>query len=129
MAVALIPLLVLWGIWSFGIWDPWELTAAEAARGNLDPTESKGAPLSIWLVRASFNVFGVHEWSGRLPLAICGLISCWMVYLLLSRSMGRKAGVIAAVVLATCPMFLLHARETMGATVGFMTQTLSLIHI
>ncbi len=32
LVVALIPLLLVWGIRSFGIWNPWELETAEAAR-------------------------------------------------------------------------------------------------
>ena len=32
LVIAVVPLLTVWGIWSYGLWDPWELDLAGAAR-------------------------------------------------------------------------------------------------
>src|SRR5688500_14854731 len=79
--------LILIGIWSFGIWDPWELTAADTARRlseGQSPNES-GAPLDIpplspWLIAQGFSIFGIHEWSGRLPIALTALLAVVFAY-------------------------------------------------
>ena len=68
--------------------------------------------LSYWNVAASYRLFGVSEWSERLPIALGGLVdrrprrsvsaACWA---------GHTAGLLAALVLATSPRLLLLARR------------------
>src|SRR5919199_651010 len=36
------------------------------------------APLMYWSIAASFKIFGVHEWSARLPLAL-GMLALLLV--------------------------------------------------
>src|SRR5260370_8596001 len=43
------------------------------------------APLMYWAVAASFTVFGVHEWSARLPIAL-GVLAL----LLVTYGLGRR---------------------------------------
>ena len=52
----------------------------------------------------------------------------YAVYLVTARFVSRRAGVLAAVVLGTCPMFSLVARQAMTdmAFVGPMTMALAL---
>ncbi len=38
------------------------------------------APLMYWLVAASYKVFGVHDWSARLPIALGMLALLLVVY-------------------------------------------------
>ena len=68
LALALLALLLV-RIGSFGIWDPWELNAADAARNLLDGegVAWNRPPLGTWLISTSFDLFGVSEWSGRFP--------------------------------------------------------------
>lgn len=122
--------LVLIGIWSFGIWDPWELSSADVARrlaAGEAPTE-EGAllvpPLAPWLVAQGFAIFGIHEWSGRVPIALAGLLAVVLAYWLVARFAGARGGIYAALITATSPLFLFNARQMIGAAPGFAAQAL-----
>src|SRR5258708_885857 len=54
------------------------------------------APLLYWAVAASFELFGIHDWSARLPLAIGALALLVSVYFLGRRSFGEAAGFYSA---------------------------------
>jgi 4-amino-4-deoxy-L-arabinose transferase-like glycosyltransferase len=54
------------------------------------------APLLYWAVAASFELFGIHDWSARLPLALGVLALLVSVYFLGRRSFGEAAGFYAA---------------------------------
>jgi 4-amino-4-deoxy-L-arabinose transferase-like glycosyltransferase len=59
------------------------------------------APLMYWAVAASFKVFGVHEWSARLPIMLGVLALLLVVYRLGRRVYGDYGGLYSALVLAT----------------------------
>src|SRR5713101_2921250 len=54
------------------------------------------APLLYWAVAASFEIFGIHDWSARLPLALGVLALLVSVYFLGRRSFGEAAGFYSA---------------------------------
>jgi len=54
------------------------------------------APLLYWTMAASFRIFGIHDWSARLPLALGVLALLWAIYFLGRRIFGEKAGFYAA---------------------------------
>src|SRR5262245_6423796 len=64
------------------------------------------APLMYWAVAASFKLFGVHEWSARLPIAL-GVLALLLVTYRLGRrvfqeqNQGEEAGLYSALALAT----------------------------
>jgi hypothetical protein len=93
LVVAAVPLLTVWGIWSYGLWDPWELDAAGAAR------------------------------FGRVPGVLAGCFTCLLAFLLLRRYFSRRVGVIAIAVIASTPLFLLNTRLVMGNAVAVFAQT------
>src|SRR5437762_9512141 len=65
------------------------------------------APLLYWTVAASFKLFGVHEWSARLPIALGVLALLLVVYHLGRRVYGEEGGLYAALALATgCGPFI-----------------------
>ncbi len=101
LVLAVVSLLTVWGIWSFGIWDPWELEVADAARTLLESGRdaSTHSPLSTSLVAAAFELFGVHDWSGRLPGVLAALLSCLLTVFLLRKPYGRRTGVMGVAVL------------------------------
>jgi 4-amino-4-deoxy-L-arabinose transferase-like glycosyltransferase len=123
--VAVVLLLTVWGIGSFGIWDPWELVVADAARGlgESGDTASTYTPLSTWMVGAAFRAFGIHEWSGRLPGVVAGWLTCLLTLGWMRRHVSRLAGVVAIAVLASTPLFLLNARLLCGDVVEVLAQT------
>jgi hypothetical protein len=93
LVFAVVPLLTVWGIWSYGLWDPWELDIAGVAR------------------------------FGRVPGVLAGCLTCLLAFLLLGRRFGRRTAVIAIAVIASTPLFLLNARLLMGNAVAVFAQT------
>jgi 4-amino-4-deoxy-L-arabinose transferase-like glycosyltransferase len=59
------------------------------------------APLMYWLVAASYKVFGVHDWSTRLPIALGMLALLLVVYRIGRRFYGDEGGLYAALALGT----------------------------
>ena len=53
------------------------------------------------------------EWAVRVPFCLLGVMGLYGVYLVTSRLAGRRAGVFAAVVTGTCPIYALVARQAM----------------
>ena len=142
---------------SYGLYDPWETHYSEVARqmmergdyislwwpgAPIDPEHFWSKPvLSFWLMSLSMRVFGLAhadpgtlalstraEWAVRMPFALLGVLGIYAVYLCVSRFVSRRAGVIAAVVTATSPLYSLVARQAMTdmAFVGPMTMALAL---
>jgi 4-amino-4-deoxy-L-arabinose transferase-like glycosyltransferase len=56
------------------------------------------APLLYWAIAASFRIFGIHDWSARLPLALGVLALLFSVYFLGSRLFGKAAGFYASLI-------------------------------
>ncbi|HMR80723.1 MAG TPA: glycosyltransferase family 39 protein, partial [Polyangiaceae bacterium] len=123
---------------SSGIWDPHELAVADLSR-RIALTLLGGGPdlalldgpndvptmgdlargqLPFTSVALGFRVFGLHEWAGRLPLAIWGIVGVGAVYVLLARLADRVAAAFAALALVTMPLFFLHARTMLGDIVS-----------
>ncbi|MFW2386921.1 MAG: ArnT family glycosyltransferase, partial [Polyangiales bacterium] len=122
--LAAVPLLAAWGIWSFGVWDPSELAVANAARalGEAGAASSAHVSLSTRLIAASFALFGVHEWAGRIPGVLAACLSAGLTFVLLRGTRSRRAAVAAVAVLASTPLFLLNARLMMGDALGVFAQ-------
>lgn len=59
------------------------------------------APLMYWLVAASYEIFGVHDWSTRLPIALGMLALLLVVYRMGRRFYGDEGGLYAALALGT----------------------------
>src|SRR5580765_7198738 len=59
------------------------------------------APLMYWLVAASYKVFGVHDWSARLPIALGMLALLLVVYRIGRRFYRNEGGLYAALALGT----------------------------
>lgn len=67
--------------------------------------------LSYWNVAASYRVFGISEWSERLPIALGALVIIGTAFGLGRLLSGTFGGLLAALVLATSPRLLLLARR------------------
>src|SRR5580765_463051 len=59
------------------------------------------APLMYWLVAASYKIFGVHDWSTRLPIALGMLALMLVVYRMGRRFYSDEGGLYAALALGT----------------------------
>src|SRR5688572_22845526 len=67
--------------------------------------------LSYWNVAASYHLFGISEWSERLPIAIGAAVIIATAFGLGSLLGSTFAGLMAALVLATSPRLVLLARR------------------
>jgi 4-amino-4-deoxy-L-arabinose transferase-like glycosyltransferase len=67
--------------------------------------------LSYWNVAASYRLFGISEWSERLPIALGALVIIGTAFGLGRQLSGTSGGLLAALVLATSPRLLLLARR------------------
>jgi 4-amino-4-deoxy-L-arabinose transferase-like glycosyltransferase len=67
--------------------------------------------LSYWNVAASYRLFGISEWSERLPIALGALVIVGTAFGLGRLLSGTFGGLLAALVLATSPRLLLLARR------------------
>ncbi|HKP56010.1 MAG TPA: glycosyltransferase family 39 protein [Polyangiales bacterium] len=115
-----VALLLLVRISAFGIWDPWELGTADAARklaSGQGGDEKFGA--SVWLVSRGFALFGIHEWAGRLPIALCGVLTALIAFALGARWLDTRGGVYAALIAGTSPLFVFNSRAMLGEAPAF----------
>ncbi len=60
------------------------------------------APLMYWGVAVSYELFGVSDWSTRLPLMLGVLALLFVTYALGKHAYGERGGFYSAVVLSTC---------------------------
>jgi 4-amino-4-deoxy-L-arabinose transferase-like glycosyltransferase len=111
----------LFRLGSPGLMDPDEGRYAEIAREmlllkdwliphlNLLPYLEK-PPLVYWLTALSFQVLGLSEWAARLPSALCALGGVILAYGLGRTFWGPAAGLLSALVLATCGGYVVMGR-------------------
>jgi hypothetical protein len=119
-----------------GIWDPYELDAGDLARrialnvfgaGSLSLpnaanslptlTDLKSGELGFTSMAVGFRLFGLHDWSGRLPLAVWGFAGIAVLYEFLRRLVHPRAGLYAAIALVTMPLYFMQARTMLGDVV------------
>jgi 4-amino-4-deoxy-L-arabinose transferase-like glycosyltransferase len=119
-----------------GLWDPYELNIADLARrvalnlhgaanlaldgsdNSLPHLNDLGRPqLPFTSIAIGFKLFGLHEWAGRAPLAIWGVLGVLATYAFVARLFDRRAGAYAAVALATMPVYFVQARSMLGEIV------------
>ncbi len=57
-------------------------------------------PLPLWLIAASYTLFGTSDFATRIPTLLLSLFSIYITYLLGSHLFGRKTGLLAAFFMA-----------------------------
>lgn len=81
-------------------------------------------PLGFWLEAASALLFGVNGFALALPNALAGLLSIFLVFVLVKKQFGRIPALIAALVLACLPITV--ATERNNTIDGMLVCTLLL---
>ncbi len=61
--------------------------------------------LYYWLQASAIYLFGLKEWALRLWPALIGILGCMVTYLAGSLLFSRRTGILAAIILATCPLY------------------------
>jgi Dolichyl-phosphate-mannose-protein mannosyltransferase len=120
-----VALLLLVRISAFGIWDPWELGTADAARKLASgQAGDEQFSASVWLVSRGFSLFGIHEWAGRLPIALFGVLTALVAFGFGARWLDTRGGVYAALITGTSPLFVFNSRAMLGEAPAFGSQAL-----
>jgi 4-amino-4-deoxy-L-arabinose transferase-like glycosyltransferase len=113
--------ILLYQLGDAGLFDPDEGRNSEKAREiivlndwvtpheNFHPVLDK--PMFFyWLVVISYKIFGVSEWSARLPSAMAALACLILVYHFADRRWGRWEALWSTLILLTCAQFFVLAR-------------------
>ena len=118
--LAVSAVLTLPNLGATSLWDVDEGVNAEAAREMHDngtwiiPTFNyqlrTAKPVMLyWVQRISYAVFGVSEWSARLPSVLAAFFAVLLTYELARRMFDRTTGLLAGVVLASAFEFCMLA--------------------
>lgn len=135
---------LLRGISSGGLWDPHDVEAAELARrialhllggrGLALPFADNSLPIRADLGRGElpftsmalgFRAFGLTAWAARLPLTLASIAGVWAIQAAVARLFSPRAGIYAALVLATTPLYCLQGRLLFGEALTFAAFALS----
>src|SRR5438067_13259324 len=68
-------------------------------------------PVGFWLQTASAKLFGFHGWSLLLPEALAGVGSVAVLFFVVRRVFGSKAGLLAALALVLTPISVATSRN------------------
>src|ERR1700722_3902590 len=67
-------------------------------------------PLAYWLAASSFSIFGVSEWTARLPTVLISWLTIGATSAIAKRRFGSTAGVISAACLLSSYLFIRYGR-------------------
>lgn len=84
-------------------------------------------PLSFWLTAVSFKLFGINEFSARLPSFFLTLAIIWMVFSLGSFQTGQKSALTACVIMTSSVIFWISSGAVMTDHCLLAGTTLSMI--
>ena len=146
LLVTLTPLaLSLSGLGEYGLFDPWETHYGEVARemnetGNYidplwgSPWDVEGVkrerelfyskpPLTMWMMAAGMKLFGHGALGVRALFPLLGALALGAVYFVTARLASRRAGLLAAALLALSPSFTIvtHQAVTDSPLVSLVT--------
>jgi 4-amino-4-deoxy-L-arabinose transferase-like glycosyltransferase len=129
--------VLLPGVWTYSLVDPWETHYAEVARRMLQDDDLvhtqwsnegfRSKPvLTFWLMAGSMAALDVGDGGGysgemvssgrvllaiRLPFVLFGVLGLCMAWWMLARLVSRRAAWLGLLVLGTTPFYLLVARQ------------------
>ncbi len=96
----------------------WLTPMVEMAEGKV-PYLGK-PPLHFWLTAASYTLFGIDEWTTRLPTFLCALLILGTAYLFARSEFGKKEAIGAVLIMLSSVGFYFLS----GASVTDVTLTL-----
>ena len=68
------------------------------------------SPLIYWMMAASFAVFGVHDWSARIPVALSSIFLAWLVFRMGLWAFSARVGLYSGLVVGSCIGLFLFTR-------------------
>lgn len=84
------------------------------------------SPLIYWMMATSMAIFGVHDWTARLPLALSVVLLCWLTTKFGAWAFGDRAGEASGLCLATSVGLFLFTRIQIPDAILTATITLAL---
>ncbi len=84
------------------------------------------SPLKYWMIAVSFMIFGVHDWAARIPVALSTVLLCWVTARFGEWAFGRRVGMYAGLVLATCVGLFLFTRVLIPDVILTLTITVAM---
>jgi hypothetical protein len=68
------------------------------------------SPFKYWSIVVSFAIFGVHDWSARLPMALFAILLCWVTARFAAWAFSELAGLYAGLTLSSAIGLFLFTR-------------------
>lgn len=96
----------LWTTGSDRFGDAWPAILRGMGPGDYHPA------LYAYLAMISTGIGGLSVWSGRLPAALAGVLTVWLVYLVARRNLGSRAALLALLFAALMPIHVLYSRQS-----------------
>jgi 4-amino-4-deoxy-L-arabinose transferase-like glycosyltransferase len=103
------------------------LTSGDWVTARLDgvPYMEK-APLIYWAMAISYKIFGVHDWSARIPVVLSSIGLAWLTAAFGMWAFGRLAGFYAGLCISTCVGLFLFTRIQIPDVMVAATMALSM---
>ena len=60
------------------------------------------SPLIYWMIAVSYEIFGVHDWAARIPVALSAIFLSWLTFRMGAWAFSLRAGLYAGLASATC---------------------------
>lgn len=103
------------------------LTSGDWVTARLDGVAYlEKSPMLYWMMAASFRVFGVYDWSARLPLALACVVLCWILYRFGRWAFDEVAGTYAGIILSTSIGLYLFTRILIPDAIVTLSITVAL---
>ena len=75
------------------------LTSGDWVTARLDGVAYlEKSPLIYWMMAVSYELFGVHDWAARIPVALSSIGLCWLTAAFGVWAFGKRAGFYAGLV-------------------------------
>jgi 4-amino-4-deoxy-L-arabinose transferase-like glycosyltransferase len=87
------------------------LTSGDWVTARLDGVVyMEKAPLIYWMMAVCYKIFGVHDWSARIPVVLSSIGLAWLTAAFGMWAFGRLAGFYAGLCISTCVGLFLFTR-------------------
>src|SRR3981189_3375311 len=87
------------------------LTSGDWVTARLDGVAYlEKAPLVYWIIAIFYKIFGVCDWAARIPIALSVMALVWLTAAFGTWALGKRAGLYAALCMATCIGIFLFTR-------------------
>lgn len=68
-------------------------------------------PVGLWMIAASFRLFGISDFAARIPAIVCGIVCVLVAYRFGTRHGGVRVGALAALILISAQDFVRFAAK------------------